>query len=178
MVSINLLLAERNWDEPYLIEVIVHEYYDGLFRLAVSMVQDPQLADEMVQEAVLTAVARIHQYKQGSNFKGWLFTIAINRCRQQLRQQKRREQLDRLLWWREPSPMPEEAVLQQERNQTLWQAVATLKLKHRLPIILRYIHGFSLNEIANILQMNEGTVKSRLYYAHQQLRGTLARGQS
>lgn len=178
MTSINLLLTEHDWDDPYLIEAIVHQHYDGLFRLAVSMGQDPQLADEVAQEVVLTAVARMHQYKQGTNFKGWLFTIAVNHCRQRLRQQKRREQLDRLLWWREPSPLPEEAVLRQERDQTLWHAVAGLKMKHRLPIVLRYIHGFSLSEIANILQINEGTVKSRLYYAHKQLRGTLNRGQA
>ena len=67
------------------------------------------------------------------------------------------------------SPSPETLTIQNERDRKLWQAINQLPDRHRLPIILRYSHDLATPEIADILQIPPGTVRSRLHYAHQQL---------
>ena len=68
---------------------------------------------------------------------------------------------------------PEEIVIQRESNQSLWQAIDELGEKHRLPILLHYYHDFSVTEIAQIMDIKEGTVLSRLFTARERLRSDL-----
>ena len=69
--------------------------------------------------------------------------------------------------------MPEEAAMMSEQKRWLWSAVQTLPPKHRFPIVLRYLFDFSTAEIAQILNVPDGTVRSRLYYAEKKLHGLL-----
>jgi RNA polymerase sigma-70 factor (ECF subfamily) len=66
--------------------------------------------------------------------------------------------------------------MENEQTRTLWQAIERLDEKHRLPIVLRYYHELSTQEIAEVLGINLGTVHSRLSIARQQLNGDLKRG--
>lgn len=72
--------------------------------------------------------------------------------------------------------LPEDAAAQSERRQHLRDAVAALPEKHRLPILLRYVHNLTAPEIAAVLKIGEGTVYSRLHYARRQLRHALQSG--
>ena len=65
--------------------------------------------------------------------------------------------------------------MENEQTRTLWQAIERLDEKHRLPIVLRYYHELSTQEIADVLEINVGTVHSRLANARQQLNGHLKR---
>jgi RNA polymerase sigma-70 factor (ECF subfamily) len=67
------------------------------------------------------------------------------------------------------SATPEERILQSEVDRSIWAAVDNLDDKHRIPVILRYVHEFNVPEIARILDLNQGTVHSRLHYARQTL---------
>jgi RNA polymerase sigma-70 factor (ECF subfamily) len=68
------------------------------------------------------------------------------------------------------TPNPEEALILSESQRRLKRAVDDLDDKHRLPVLLRYQHGLSVPEIAHALELSEGTVYSRLHYAHRKLR--------
>jgi RNA polymerase sigma-70 factor (ECF subfamily) len=72
----------------------------------------------------------------------------------------------------------EENAIQNESNEALWRAVRQIDAKHRIPIVLRYVHDFSVAEISKILQIPEGTVHSRLNTARRKLQKVLKEGSS
>ena len=122
---------------------------------------------------MLAALNRIQQYEPGTNLKAWLSRITVNRCRDVLRKHKVREKWY-VLWARvamlgSPPRTPERRTADHELAGELWQAVDDLNEKHRLPVILHYVHGMTAPEIAEILDIREGTVYSRLYYACRKL---------
>ncbi|MCB0035701.1 MAG: RNA polymerase sigma factor [Anaerolineales bacterium] len=171
--EIDQLLARGRVDDARFVELVVHHYYEQLVHLAQTIVHDAAEADDAAQETVLTAAGKREQYTVGSNFRAWLLTICVNICRGQLRKQKARQRMQSLLAvWRplaERTPSPEVVTIQNEADAALWAAVNRLRDKHRLPIVLRYLHDLPLKEVAQILAINEGTVRSRLHYAQKQL---------
>lgn len=168
---------ELDWEQVF--EVLFDKYADDLLHLATTILGDPAAAEDVVQETLITAVTKLHQYQPGTNLNAWLYTIAVNRCRRNYRKNMVRQRLvDRLkdiLKQENKFPSPEETILKNEINTQLWKAVNMLGERHRLPIILRYLHGLSCREVAQILGLNEGTVRSRLHYGVQKLQGLVQR---
>ena len=157
------------------IERLIHEYQTGIFRLALSILDDPAEANEATQDAFISILGAMGNYKEKSSFKAWIYTITLNLCRSRLRKRKTVEKLKNTLSTifrilSQKSPSPEDAVIQNEKDAALWEALNGLGEKHRIPIILRYFHDFSPFEIAEILEINEGTVHSRLHYGRERLR--------
>jgi RNA polymerase sigma-70 factor (ECF subfamily) len=74
---------------------------------------------------------------------------------------------------REPPATPEAVAAQHERDAELWRAINRLDEKHRLPLVLHYYHDLPTAEIAQILQISEGTVHSRLHIARGHIRAEL-----
>ena len=162
-------------NDPLVIEVLVREYYPTLLRLSISILDDIPEAEDAAQEALLAAITHLPQYRGEANLKTWLYAITINTCKGYLRKKKRREALQSTLETlhllkTEHATSPETQTLISESETQLWKNVDHLKDIHRLPIILRYVHDLSISEIAEVLNLNEGTVHSRLHYARQQLR--------
>jgi RNA polymerase sigma factor (sigma-70 family) len=97
----------------------------------------------------------------------------VNACRGRLRKRKARQALATALQSlhlaRPAQPSPEALAVQREADRQLWQAVDSLDDKHRLVVIMRYVHELSTAEIATALNISQGTVHSRLFYARQQL---------
>jgi RNA polymerase sigma-70 factor (ECF subfamily) len=178
MSDLDHLLQDCPSDDPRIPELLVREYYAGVFRLARSILDDPDEADDAAQETLLKALAHLRRYQAGTHVKRWLATIAVNVCRDRLRRNKVRYRLKQVLaafsLAAPPAFSPEEAVIHGESSQQLRHAVAALDEKHRLPILLRYVHGLPVRDIALILGIREGTVHSRLHYAHKKLRTGLA----
>lgn len=164
--------------DPHIFDALIDRYYLAVVRLAVSIVNDTAVAEDMAQETFVAAGRKLHQYRGDAAPKTWLFSIAVNVCRAHLRRQRRRQALatawevvQRLFASSEATP--EQQLLRDERDAALWTAVDTLDDKHRLPVLLRYVHGLSAPEIGQILQISPGTVYSRLHYAHQKLKAHL-----
>jgi RNA polymerase sigma-70 factor (ECF subfamily) len=179
MDSSNLLAKCRAGDQ-LAVEVLVREYQPRLFRLALSILDDgsddgPADADEAAQDALLKALGSLDSYRGEAALFTWLYAITVNICRNRLRTRRRRKKMQRLFknlasTTKNKPQKPEEEVLNQESASDLLQAVYALSNKHRLPIILRYYHGCSILEIAQILEIPEGTVHSRLNTARKQLK--------
>lgn len=164
--------------DPLLYEALMVEYYNFINRLSNSILGDACEAEDAAQETFIKAAAHLGDYQFGTSIKSWLAKIAINICRDKLRRLKTRKRLQdvlKLLSWQtvQGSPTPEEAVIGNERHKIIQTVIDRLDEKHRLPILLRYGQGMAISEIAEVLDVNEGTVHSRLHYAHLQLRDRL-----
>jgi RNA polymerase sigma-70 factor (ECF subfamily) len=153
-------------------------YYDFVYHLACTFLGDQDEADDAAQETFLQAVLHLHQYEPGTNLKSWIAKITINTCRIKYRKQKARRRLEAVLklLTHPVAPdqrSPEESAITGEQQRLLRQAVDALDEKHRMPVLLRYVHGMSVPEIAQALAEKEGTIHSRLHYAHRKLRDRL-----
>ena len=157
------------------IDDLIEQYYDAMLRLAVSYLDTRADAEDAVQEIFIIVDKNLNRFRGESSVKTWLYTIATNHCRKKLRQRKRREAFFGRFEREEPVEPPLEVqAIRNESNQQLWEAVDSLKSRHREPIILRYVHDLTAREIGEVLGISEGTVYSRIHYAHKQLRGVLS----
>jgi RNA polymerase sigma factor (sigma-70 family) len=179
MLDIDRLIRQVSPGDPQVCEALMGVYYDFVYNLASSFLSDPEEADDVAQETFINAALHVDHYHAGTSIKSWLAKIAINLCRDRYRRRRVRQRLvevlKRVTLQPDPSPVtPEENLLQNERQLHIKKAIDALDDKHRLPLLLRYYHGLSVPEIARALELSEGTVHSRLHYAHLKLRSQLA----
>lgn len=161
------------------IESFVRTYQQDVYRLALSILDDSKEAEDATQEALLAALRALDSFRGTSSLKTWLFSITVNLCRTRLHQQKRRMRLKQILGGilqTQRVPSVEEKAIGNESAEALWHAIHDMDEKHRIPIVLRYYHDLSVPEIANVLQIPEGTVHSRLNTARRQLHEVLKEG--
>ena len=160
------------------IEMLFRQYETGVFKLALSIVDDPAEAGEITQETFDAALKAMSKYQDRQSFKAWLYTITVNRSRSHLRKRKTLQKLQSALTHLfhiefEKQLLPEEAVMQNEKEAALWRSLNQLDEKHRIVIVLRYFHELSIREISEILSIQEGTIHSRLHSAREKLRSAL-----
>lgn len=160
--------------EAAAIQTLVQNYQAHVFRIALSILDDPGEAEEAAQDVFIAALDALETYRGDAAFKTWLTSITINMCRRRWRKRQSRERLNQALQslfrLSGAGPThPEEIVIRREAKSELWNAVAKLSEKHRLPIILYYEHDMPVAEIAQALGLPVGTVLSRLYTARQKL---------
>jgi RNA polymerase sigma-70 factor (ECF subfamily) len=154
---------------------LFRQYEPGVFRLALSIVDDPVEANEITQETFLSAIKALAKYEEKQTFKAWLYTIALNRSRSHLRKRKAREKLQAALTHLfqvefGKQPLPEETFIQNEKEAAVWKSLNRLDDKLRIVVVLRYFHEMPIREISEIMSIPEGTIHSRLHTAREQLR--------
>ncbi len=160
------------------IEVFVRQHETDVFRLTLSILQDPSEAHEATQDTFIAALKVLSKYQEKSSLQAWLFTIAVNASRSRLRKRKVLEKLRNALtvvfqFETQKQPTLEESVIQNEKETAIWNALNELDEKHRMVMVLRYFQDLSSREIAEILSLSEGTVHSRLHTARERLRDAL-----
>lgn len=169
------LLASCQAGDAQAIAELVETYRPALFRLALSILDDPAEADEAAQDAFVAALGALRGYRREAAFTTWLYAITVNVCRGRLRRRGARLRLRRALeallrLSPAVTPRPEAQAIQAEAHAELWQAVRGLPEPQRLVVVLRYEHDLRLAEIAAVLGVTERTVHNRLRAAHQRLR--------
>lgn len=168
------LLRSRASDDPEVLEAMVRGYRAPVYRLALSILNDADDAEDVAQDTFVRAALALDRYQVGTNFRAWMYTIAINTCRDYLRKRASRATLNQV--WESlqspapRSPGPEAAAMQNESQARLWDLVSQLGEKHRLVVVLRLVQGLSIQEISQILEISEKTVYTRLYDAFGRLR--------
>jgi len=172
------LIADCIKGDEAAIAQLVQTYQVGVFRLALSVLNDPGEANEATQETFIAALRALKSYREKSTFKAWLYKIALNTSRSRIRKRNVLERLQRTLTsifevQSQNSPSPEDVIIENEQDEALWKALESLGEKQRTPIVLRYYHDFSIAEIAEILDLKEGTVHSRLSIGREKLRSEL-----
>lgn len=168
------LIGVHGVHDPVVIETLIGEYGAPVYRLAFSILRDPDDAQDAAQETFIQAAVSLHQYQLGTNFKAWLFRIAVNTCRMTLRKRSVRRIWSQT-WETIANLVPrqtetESQVIQDETRSELWKLVDHLDEKYRLVVLLRLVHDLKVSEISQVLGINEKTVYTRLYEAFARLR--------
>ncbi len=166
--------------------VLVERYQDRIFNACVRIVGDRETAGEMAQEAFLRGFERLRTFREGSRFSTWLFAIAINQCRSELRRRKTKKhrpplsldaaRADREGTGYEPpsrEPAPGVAIERREMRRRLERELAALPENYRVPVVLRDVEEMSYEEIAEVIEAPVGTVRSRIHRGRLILRERL-----
>jgi RNA polymerase sigma-70 factor (ECF subfamily) len=144
------------------------------YRVAFSVLRNSEDAEDVAQEAFAKAYRRFRQLRDRDRFRAWLvrltWRMAINRTRSEQRRLARESSAE-LRGPGEPSPV--QTVIERERAKQLWRAIDMLPEKLRIVIVLAGIEENDVREIATLLRLPEGTVKSRLFLARQRLKELL-----
>lgn len=136
----------------------------SLYRIAVSFLHSDADAADAVQDALLKAWEKQGSLRDEGLFGTWLTRILINVCKQRLRERRPLETLQE----HSASVQPDSAL-----DLDLKMALMQLDLKHRVPLLLYHLEGFSVMEIARMLHLPKGTVTSRLARARAKLKEAL-----
>jgi RNA polymerase sigma-70 factor, ECF subfamily len=168
-------LARCREGDSLAIERLVQTHQADVYRLALSILEDADEADDATQEVFVAALRSLDSFRGAASLKTWLFSITVNVCRNRLSRHKSRGRLQQILQnlFSQEQAHPEKEAVQNEADAALWQAIHALDDKHRIPIILRYYQDLPVAEIASILGIPSGTVHSRLNHAREQLRALL-----
>ncbi len=164
--------------EAFIALVTPHE--QAIWRLCYRLLGNRQDAEDAVQETMLRAWKRFDGFRGEAAVKSWLYRIAVNYCTDQLRLRSRRpvqESVEALSEQGFEPPtqeaMPERELEDSERRALVRQALDALSEEQRIPLILFAQEGMKYEDIANMLQVPSGTVKSRIARAREKLIETL-----
>ena len=147
-----------------------------MYAVALRMCNNHEDAQDCLQEAMIRIYRAISNFKGNSSFSTWVYRITMNTCLDELRRRKNRPNtsLDGLLesGWSPSNDMdtPEHHALRREKRQSIQQFIRELPEDMRSAVVLRDIEGFSYDDIANILETNVGTIKSRISRGREKLR--------
>jgi len=167
-------------------DALVLRYRERVYGVIYNLIGNREDAADLTQDCFIKAFRSIHRFHAQAAFFTWLYRIAVNSTLSQLRRQRLRsflslDQLDT------EAPVAKEvidaltdksgsdrATFAQELQEKLNDALQRLSIKHRTVVTLFEIDGLNHQEIAEVMGCSEGTVRSRLHYAKQQLQSELA----
>ena len=164
---------------------LVKRYQERIYATIYHMTANHEDANDLAQDAFIKAYQALKTFKGGSSFYTWLYRIAVNKTINFLKQRKNKYHLslndldfnaendpDLVALVSHKTPVRDAGL--SELQKKLNEALLKLSEPHRMVVILHDVQGMSHEEIAEIAGCNVGTVRSRLFYARQQLQGDLA----
>jgi RNA polymerase sigma-70 factor (ECF subfamily) len=164
---------------------LVKRYQERIYATIYHMTANHEDANDLAQESFIKAFQVLPSFKGGSSFYTWLYRIAVNKTINFLKQRKNRTHLslndldfnaehdpDLMALISDKTPRREAGLT--ELQEKLNAALMKLSEPHRMVVVLHDVQGLSHDEIAKVMDCNIGTVRSRLFYARQQLQSELA----
>jgi RNA polymerase sigma-70 factor, ECF subfamily len=151
---------------------LVTRYERPVYHLAYRTLRDAEEAKDITQESFLRAYRSLRSFRPTAKFSTWLFAIAYHACCDRLKRLRRFTD-DELPEPADASPGPEHRVIALDEAQRLRDAIARLPEKYRTVITLYHLQGHQYEEIAKVLDLPMGTVKTHLFRAKEQLRRML-----
>ncbi|HEX2907084.1 MAG TPA: RNA polymerase sigma factor [Phototrophicaceae bacterium] len=157
---------------------LYEQFAPAIYRLCYSLLLNRQDAEDVMQEAFVYAFRNLHRYDATrAAFKTWLYTITLSRCRNLYRRKRLPLlNLSQLLSPDLPAPKsdgPEACLAQKDAHVALTGALRELSPTLREAVILRYGHGLTYREMAEVIGCPQKTAESRVRLAHDRLRGRL-----
>ena len=163
---------------------LVRRYQERIYATIYHMTSNHEDANDLAQESFIKGYQALKSFKGGSSFYTWLYRIAVNKTINFLKQRKNRSAMslndldfnvekdpDLVALISDKTPRRDAALA--ELQKKLNEAMQKLSEPHRLVVTLHDVQGLAHEEIAEIMECNVGTVRSRLFYARQQLQGYL-----
>ena len=164
---------------------LVKLYQERIYATIYHMTANHEDTNDLAQESFIKAFRALKSFRGGSSFYTWLYRIAVNKTINFLKQRKTRVQMslndldlnaehdpDLVALISDKTPRREADL--RELKEKLNAALLKLSEPHRLVVVLHDVQGLSHDEIAKVMNCNIGTVRSRLFYARQQLQGWLS----
>jgi RNA polymerase sigma-70 factor (ECF subfamily) len=164
---------------------LVKRYQQRIYATVYHMTSNHEDANDLSQEAFIKAFSALKSFKGGSTFYTWLYRIAVNKTINFLKQRKNKYHMslndldfsvendpDLVALISHKTPLRDAGL--SELQKKLNEALLKLSEPHRMVVVLHDVQGMSHDEIAEIMGCNIGTVRSRLFYARQQMQGHLA----
>ncbi|MBQ8920648.1 MAG: sigma-70 family RNA polymerase sigma factor [Oscillospiraceae bacterium] len=136
-----------------------------IYSIAYSYMHNREDAEDMTEEAFVRLLERGHSFPEDAQARAWLITVTRNLCINELRQRRRRIRDERL-----PEELAHPPAQADADLQSVMQAVNALPEKYRLPLVLFAIEGYSVRETADMLKLNESTVRTRVARARELIR--------
>jgi RNA polymerase sigma-70 factor, ECF subfamily len=140
---------------------LVERYQSLVYNLCFRLVGSVHEAEDLTQDIFVRLLDKVSSWRAEAKFSTWLYRLALNHCRDHLRRRSwpLEEAPDQLI---DPAPGPDMMIEDQEAGRAVFQALLQLPMEFRSVVFLRDVEGFSYREIADILDIRPGTVKSRL----------------
>lgn len=164
---------------------LVRRYQERIYATVYHMTSNHEDANDLAQESFIKAYQALKTFKGGSSFYTWLYRIAVNKTINFLKQRKNKHHFslndldftaendpDMVALVSENTPVRNAGLT--ELQKKLNEALHKLSQPHRMVVVLHDVQGMAHEEIAEIMDCNIGTVRSRLFYARQQLQSHLA----
>lgn len=167
------LVAAALGGRPEAFGTLVERYDRAVYHLAYRTLRDQEEARDVAQEAFFKAYRSLRTFRPGSKFSTWIFAITYHACCDRLSRRKRYSN-DELPERADPGAGPEQQAIAGDEARRLRAAIEALPEKYRTVITLYHLQGRQYDEIAEVLGMPMGTVKTHLFRAKEQLRRLLA----
>ncbi|WP_339172174.1 sigma-70 family RNA polymerase sigma factor [Solibacillus sp. FSL R5-0691] len=167
-----------NLSNEAIIDELMQQYGEDVLKLVMQYVHNNSVAEDLTQEIFVKCYRSLPTFQYGSSLKTWLWRIAINHSKDYLKSwyAKNVEAKDDEVFMQvESSHSVEQEVIQQQEDADLVKAVMALPVKYREVIYLCYYEDRTMKEMADVLQINENTVKTRLRKGKQLLKKHLER---
>ena len=168
------LVARFKSGDPAGFEGLLERYKKPLYNLVLRILGDRERAEDVFQDVFLSVLRNIKAFQEGRSFRNWVFSIAVNFCRNELRAAGAQTGLEadgRADEGAGPAELAEKA----ELAEVLQKGLLELSGDHREVFTLRLYHGMKYAEIGDVLNISGGTAKSRMHYAVVQLRRFMKR---
>jgi RNA polymerase sigma-70 factor (ECF subfamily) len=178
----------QEFQTPISLDFIYREYGERILNLAYRMTSDQETARDLTHDIFLKTYQNLPRFDRKSQVYTWIYRIAVNHILNHLRRARRAswvrlldENVADLYSENRPAFQPElgdqenflEALEHHERSQILWNAVQSLPLKYRMPLVLFFYEGLSHQEIAEVMKLSLSAVETRIHRAKKALFGEI-----
>lgn len=145
------------------LSALVAKWQPSFLRYATLLARDPDLAADILQDAWIKIIRALPGLRDPMRFNTWAYRIINNQCMDALRSTRPEDQTP-------PSEKISTPIANFEDRELVWSILAELTTEHRSVLALHYLQGFEIADIARIVRVPEGTVKSRLHHAREKFR--------
>ncbi|MGN1116423.1 MAG: RNA polymerase sigma factor [Candidatus Ornithomonoglobus sp.] len=147
----------------YTYDDIAQRYIDTVYRLALARTKSREHAEDVTQDVFLKLMQSKKQFEREEHLKAWLLRVTINHTKDLLMSS----------WLRKTDALDENIPVEDNEKSELYEAVMQLPVKYRTVIHLHYYEGYSIDEIAGIMKIKQGTVKAQLHRGREMLKNIL-----
>lgn len=184
MLSEQELIQSAKNGNALAFEQLIADHQKRIFSIAYRIAGNQEDASDMAQEVLIKVFRNLKNFRGDSKFSTWLYRVATTTCLDEQKKQRRHTaySLDETLETEDGTlamepvdtgPTPEESLERKALRDAIHLAIGKLKEEHKKVILLREVQGLPYDEIAKILNCSEGTVKSRINRAREQLKKIL-----
>ncbi|WP_234571808.1 RNA polymerase sigma factor [Rhodohalobacter sp. 614A] len=149
---------------------LVERYQLTMYRTALSIVKNPEVAKDVTQDGFIKSWEKLGTFDPEYKFYSWLYRIIVNEALNKVRQNQTFESISNQ---KTAGTTPFKQLVQKEENRQLYEAIESLSPEFSAVIFLRHFEELSYRDIAEVLEIEEKTVKSRLYGGRMKLRESL-----